>query len=87
MAEEEKGVDPVYGAAGMTAAAGLLTALMNQQAQKEAQERAERLAKEEAARQRLAQAQQNQLGIIQGMGKGEQDALGTLIASLKSTAR
>lgn len=80
-------VAPVIGAAALTAGAALFQSLMQQQAQREANERAERLAKEEAARQRLAQAQQNQLGIIQNMGKGEQDALGTLIASLKSTAR
>lgn len=81
------GVDPVIGAAGLSAAAGLFTALMNQNAQREAQERAERLAREEAARQRLAQAQQDQLKIVGGMGQGEQNALGTLIATLQKTAR
>ncbi len=80
-------MDPVVGAAGVTAASGLLQALMQQQMQRESDERAERLAKEQAARQALQQAQQNQLGTIQGMGKGEQDALGTLISVLQRTAR
>jgi flagellar biosynthesis/type III secretory pathway protein FliH len=80
-------VVPLVAAAGVTAAAGLMQALMQQQQQKEAQEQAEKMAREQDARQRLAQAERDQLSTIQGMGQGEQSALGNLIAVLQRSAR
>jgi hypothetical protein len=80
-------VDPVIGAAGLAAASGLFTALMQQQSAKEQAERQERLERERAARERLQQAQQNQLSIVKGMGEGEQNAIGNLISVLMRTAR
>lgn len=78
---------PVVAAAGLSAAAGLLQTLMQQQIRKEADERAYKIAKEREAVERLNQAQRDQLGVIQNMGQGEQSALGNLIAVLQRTAR
>jgi hypothetical protein len=64
-----------------------MQALMAQQAEKEAQERAYKIAKEQDAKARLAQAQRDQLSQINTMGQGEQSALGNLIATLSRTAR
>ncbi len=80
-------VAPLVAAAGVTALAGLLQGLQQQQAAKEAQEQAYKIAKEQEAQKRLAQAEQQQLQQIQGMGQGEQGALGNLIAVLQRTAR
>jgi hypothetical protein len=78
---------PVIAAAGLTAAAGLFQALMQQEAAKEQAARQEQMAREAAARDRLAQAQRDQLSTVQSMGQGEQSAISNLMAALARTQR
>lgn len=76
-------MDPVVGAAALTAAAGLLQGLMQQEAaRKQAQQQ-----KEEAARQRLDTAQRQQIALAGSTAAGERDAIGNLLAALRATAR
>lgn len=60
---------------------------MQQRAAEEQQRQAEKAQREKDARDRLAQAQHDQLGIIQNMGQGEQGALNQLMAVLARTQR
>lgn len=80
-------VAPVIGAAGIGAAAGLFQQLMAAEQAKQAQAHAEQMAREEAERQRLRQAEQNQLQTVKDMGQGEQSAINNLMAVLMRTAR
>lgn len=80
-------MDPVIGAAGLTALATLFSGVMNQNAAKEQAKEAERLALEREKRERLAQAQRDQINIVQRMGEGEQGALNQLMGVLARTAR
>lgn len=80
-------VAPVVAAAGLSAAAGLFQALMQQQAQKEADERAYKIAREQQAKAALQKAQDDQLRTIGNMGTGEQNALSNLMSALQRTAR
>lgn len=80
-------MDPVTAAAAMQGASGLLTQIMQQQMAEEAAARKAKLDREQMAASRLAQAEQSHLGAIQGMGQGEQSALGNLIAALQRTVR
>ena len=87
-------VDPVIGAAALTVLGGLMSSMLQrEQAQKESEkaakiaERARQDALARDARDRVAAAQQNQLSTIRGMGDGEQDAIGQLMAAIGRTAR
>lgn len=80
-------VAPVIAAAGVAAAAGLLQNLMAQEAAKKAAAEQEKREREAAARARLAQAEQNQLGTVKDMGQNEQSAINNLMAVLMRTAR
>ena len=91
-------VEPVtatyIGGAALTALGTLMGTLMQQQQAKKAQEearKAEERARRDAfareARDRVGQAEQTQLSTIRGMGDGEQDAIGQLMAALGRTAR
>lgn len=87
-------VDPVIGAAALTVLGGLMSGMMQRNDAKSAAKSAAREAEknrqaalEKEARDRVAQAQQNQLGTARAMGQGEQDALGQLITALARTAR
>jgi hypothetical protein len=60
---------------------------MQQQAQKEADERAYKIAREQQAKAALQKAQDDQLRTIGNMGTGEQNALSNLMSALQRTAR
>lgn len=83
---------------GILAAAGLMQALFESQQQREAQarqqtfdremqEKAERLAKEQAARDRLSTAEQGRIGSNERAGATEQNALQNLLAVFQRSAR
>jgi len=77
----------VIAAAGLAAAAGLFTQLMQQRAAREAEERARKRELEMEARSRLERAQTQQIGTAQRMGENEQGALGQLLGVLARTQR
>lgn len=76
-------MDPVIGAAALGGVSQLFTQLMAQEA---AAEQA-RLAREEEAKKRLAQAQRDQISIAGRMGESEQGAINQLMAALARTQR
>lgn len=87
-------MDPIIGAAALTALGGLMGSMMNQQAQKKALEEQRRQAalqmsfqREQSAKDRLQNAQGQMLQTVGGMGDREQGALGQLMAALQRTAR
>jgi hypothetical protein len=55
--------------------------------QQEQARRAEKLAREEEARTRLAQAQQQQIGLAGQASQNEQGALANMLAALQRTVR
>ena len=81
------GFGPVLASAGLSSAAGLFMALMQQNAAKKAAEEQAKRDREAAARARLAQAEQNQLNTVKDMGQNEQSAINNLMAALMRTAR
>jgi uncharacterized protein HemX len=80
-------VAPIIIAAAVSAAAGLMQQMQQQQQAKEEAERALAIQRERESHAQLQDAQKQQLGQINGMGRGEQDAIGQMMAALQRTAR
>ena len=77
--------DGQMGAAGLSAVAGLMTTLLNQQQQREARERALKFQREQTAQDREAQMQQAHRASIANLGDGS--PVKRLIEVLQRTAR